>query len=128
MLPSVILTTSAPETILLSRLHGWPMRSPADASPSPSRVPAHGSGQFGSLILHRSGLAPPTPCRFDRRTIIQELRTKIRALNFQDFSNAKVWCEISTVSRYHLCLALAGGTGQQRRSRPVQRLPREPNL
>jgi hypothetical protein len=44
MLPSVILTTSAPETILLSRLHGWPMRSPADASPSPSRVPTHGSG------------------------------------------------------------------------------------
>ncbi len=44
MLPSVILTTSAPETILLSRLHGWPMHSPADASPTPSRMPAHGSG------------------------------------------------------------------------------------
>jgi len=42
--PSVILTTSAPETILLSRLHGWPMRSPTDASPTLSRVPAHGSG------------------------------------------------------------------------------------
>ena len=44
VLPSVILTTSAPETILLSRLHGWPVRSPADASPTPSRVPTHGSG------------------------------------------------------------------------------------
>src|SRR4029077_1287501 len=28
----------------LSRLNGWPMHSPADASPTPSRAPAHGSG------------------------------------------------------------------------------------
>ena len=28
----------------LSRLNGWPARSPTDASPAPSRVPAHGSG------------------------------------------------------------------------------------
>jgi hypothetical protein len=28
----------------LSRLDGWPIRSPADASPTSSRVPAHGSG------------------------------------------------------------------------------------
>ena len=31
-------------TSLLSRLNGWPVRSPADASPPPSRVPTHGSG------------------------------------------------------------------------------------
>ena len=30
--------------IKFSRLNGWPMRSPADASPTPSRAPAHGSG------------------------------------------------------------------------------------
>ena len=30
--------------INLSRLNGWPMRSPADASPPPSRATAHGSG------------------------------------------------------------------------------------
>jgi len=47
----------------LSRLNGWPARSPADASPTSSRLPAHGSGRCGSLFLHRSGLAPPTPCR-----------------------------------------------------------------
>ena len=29
---------------ILSRLDGWPMRSPADASPTSSRMPAHGSG------------------------------------------------------------------------------------
>ena len=28
----------------LPRLNGWPMHSPTDASPAPSRVPAHGSG------------------------------------------------------------------------------------
>ena len=27
-----------------SRLNGWPMRSPTDASPPPSRVTPHGSG------------------------------------------------------------------------------------
>src|ERR1700692_1402546 len=42
--PSVNSTTSAPRTFKLSRLHSWPMRSPTDASPTPSRVPAHGSG------------------------------------------------------------------------------------
>ncbi len=44
MSPSVILTTSASGTIKLSRLNGWPIRSPADASPTPSRRPTHGSG------------------------------------------------------------------------------------
>ena len=39
-----LLVPSAPGTKLLSRLNGWPARSPADASPSPSRVPTHGSG------------------------------------------------------------------------------------
>ena len=44
MLPSVKTNTSAPGTFKLSRLYGWPMRSPADASSSPSRMPTHGSG------------------------------------------------------------------------------------
>jgi hypothetical protein len=33
-----------PRDIGLSRLHGWPARSPADASPTSSRLPAHGLG------------------------------------------------------------------------------------
>src|SRR5271165_820307 len=44
MLPSVRPTTSAPETFKLSRVNGWPMRSPTDASTEPSRMPPHGSG------------------------------------------------------------------------------------
>jgi len=30
--------------ITVSRLNGWPIRSPTDASPTSSRTPAHGSG------------------------------------------------------------------------------------
>ena len=44
VLPSVSGTTSAPGRRVLSRLNGWPVRSPADASPSPSRVSTHGLG------------------------------------------------------------------------------------
>jgi hypothetical protein len=43
VLPSALVTASAPGKAL-SRLNGWPMRSPADASPLPSRATTHGSG------------------------------------------------------------------------------------
>src|SRR5687768_7998162 len=42
--PSGTVTPSAPGTVALSRLDGWPARSPADASPAPSRGSTHGSG------------------------------------------------------------------------------------
>ena len=47
----------------LSRLNGWPMRTPANASPSPSRDPAHDSGadvvrySFIAMDLHHLLLA-----------------------------------------------------------------------
>jgi hypothetical protein len=50
VLPSTIGTVSAPRTQLLSRLNGWPVRSPTDASPTPSRLPAHGSGPMWLAI------------------------------------------------------------------------------
>src|ERR1035438_4809186 len=40
ILPSATQTASAPRTSFLSRLNGWPARSPADASPTSSRMPA----------------------------------------------------------------------------------------
>jgi hypothetical protein len=46
VLPSVTGTTSAPRMRVLSRLNGWPMRSPVNASPIPSRVSAHDSGSM----------------------------------------------------------------------------------
>src|ERR1700676_2899480 len=45
----------------LSRLNGWPMRSPADASLQYSRIATHGAGRRGSLVLRRIGLSPITP-------------------------------------------------------------------
>ena len=42
--PSVTVTTSAPGTVALSRLNGQPARSPADASPEPSRGPTQRLG------------------------------------------------------------------------------------
>ena len=46
LLPSATQTASAPGIRFLSRLNGWPARSPADASPTSSRMPAHGSGSM----------------------------------------------------------------------------------
>src|SRR3954451_2138722 len=42
--PSALVTASASGTMGLSRLNGWPARSPADASPLASRPDTHGSG------------------------------------------------------------------------------------
>ena len=44
VLPSDKQTSSAPGIRTVSRLDGWPVRSPADASPTSSRTRAHGSG------------------------------------------------------------------------------------
>ena len=49
----------------LSRLNGWPMLSPVNASPDTSRCPRRMTkGQCGSLCLHCEGLSPSTPCRY----------------------------------------------------------------
>jgi hypothetical protein len=44
VLPSALSIASAPRKFQFSRLNGWPVRSPADASPASSRRQAHGSG------------------------------------------------------------------------------------
>jgi hypothetical protein len=54
ILPSVISTASAPR-IFLSRLNGWPVPSPTDASALASRPPMHGSGTMR--------FATPSSCR-----------------------------------------------------------------
>jgi hypothetical protein len=43
VLPSALETASAPGD-WLSRLNGWPMPSPTDASSASLRTPTHGSG------------------------------------------------------------------------------------
>ena len=47
----------------LSRLNGWPARSPADASPASSGGLRTAWGRYGLLALYRNGFAPSTPCR-----------------------------------------------------------------
>ena len=44
VLPSAFATASAPGIRIFTRLNGWPVCSPTDASPPPSRATAHGSG------------------------------------------------------------------------------------
>jgi hypothetical protein len=44
MLPSVLSSTSASRSKSFSRLNGWPMRSPVNASPASSQMPPHDSG------------------------------------------------------------------------------------
>src|SRR5262245_24540468 len=65
---SALSTASAPGIMNLSRLNGWPMHSPTDASPVPSQAPAHASGPMRVATPSRKGLSPSTPCRFHRRT------------------------------------------------------------
>ena len=49
MLPSAKATASAPG-IILTRLDGWPMHSPTDASPLALRPAMHGSGPMWIAI------------------------------------------------------------------------------
>ena len=52
-----------------SRLNGWPMHSPADASPTPSRAPAHGLGPMWIATPSSQGTCTlyslPVSRRFD---------------------------------------------------------------
>ena len=71
--PSVTVTTSAPGTVALSRLDGRPARSPADASPGPSRGPTHGSGPvwLARPSLQRTSTSYSLPV--SRRTTVGEV-------------------------------------------------------
>jgi hypothetical protein len=52
----------------LSRLNGWPMRPPVNASPRPSRAPAHDSGPMWIATPSSQGTctlySPPVSRRF----------------------------------------------------------------
>jgi hypothetical protein len=47
----------------LSRLNGWPMRPLSTLRRDPRGPLRMTRGRCGSLLLHREGLAPSTPCR-----------------------------------------------------------------
>ena len=71
VLPSATQTASAPGTSFLSRLHGWPARTPADASPTSSRMSAHGLGPMWFAIPSSQGTCTPYSLPVSRRTCVK---------------------------------------------------------
>jgi len=69
VLPSALRTASAPRTEWLSRLNGWPACSPTDASPTPSRLPAHGSGPMRFATPSSQWTCTTYPLPVSRRTL-----------------------------------------------------------
>ena len=106
ILPSTTQTVSAPGDSFLSRLNGWPARSPADASPTSSRMPGTARGRCGSAIpsslvdLHHLLLAglPAHLCKnagAPKRSRIRSIRSQLRTQRFSSLSSF-VWLE-----KYH---------------------------
>ena len=54
---------SAPGMRVLSRLNGWPIAPLSTLRRYPRGHLRMARGRCGSLLLHRDGLAPSTPCR-----------------------------------------------------------------
>jgi len=80
MSPSAITTASAPG-IILTRLNGWPMHSPADASPLARPHQTKVDGLLASRLgMHGSGpmwIAIPSPCRTSTDCSLPASRRKI---------------------------------------------------
>src|ERR1700719_4563683 len=71
ILPSTTQTASAPGISFLSRLNGCPARSPADASPKSSRMPAHGSGPMWFAIPSSQWTCTTYSLPVSRRTCVK---------------------------------------------------------
>jgi len=78
VLPSATQTASAPGTSFLSRLHGWPARTPADASPTSSRMSAHGLGPMWFAIPSSQGTCTPYTLPVSRRTCVKTRVVRVR--------------------------------------------------
>ena len=75
--PSATQTASAHGTRFLSRLNGWPACTPADASPTSSRMPAHGLGPMWFAIPSSQGTCTPYSLPVSRRTCV---KTRLRSV------------------------------------------------
>ena len=74
MWPSTRQTASAPGNSFLSRLNGWPARSPTDASPASSRMTAHGSGPMWFATPSSQWTCTTYSLPVSRRTCVRTLR------------------------------------------------------
>ncbi len=86
VLPSVSGTASAPGKSALSRLDGWPMQSPADASQIPSRAPTHGSGPMWFATPSSQWTSPPYSLPVSRRS---PLRAQMLTLSTRGDADAE---------------------------------------
>ena len=76
MLPSAFKTASAPGITELSRLDGWPMRTPVNASPCTSRCTAHDSGPMWFATPSSQWTCTTYSLPVSRRTLNFGLRPK----------------------------------------------------
>ncbi len=60
--------------VFLSRLNGWPMRSPTDASPPPSRTTTHGSGPMWIATPSSQRTSTVYSLPVSRRTAVENER------------------------------------------------------
>ena len=67
-------TASAPGNSFLSRLNGWPARTPTDASRASSRMHAHGSGPMWFAIPSSQWTSTTYSLPVSRRTCVKTLR------------------------------------------------------
>ena len=102
ILPSTTQTASAPGISFLSRLNGWPARSPADASPTSSRMPAHGSGPMWFATPSSQWTCTTYSLPVSRRTCVKTLRgiTAPGILGSTVMRRAKKRKNLSSARRY----------------------------
>jgi hypothetical protein len=78
--------------VVISRLNGWPARTPVNASPSPSQTPAHDSGPSRIATPSMSGVlipflppvypgAPHVPCKSPGQARAASMPDAVRAVN-----------------------------------------------
>ena len=71
MLPSATQTASAPGNSFLSRLNGWPARTPTEASRASSRMRAHCSGPMWFAIPSSQWTSTTYSLPVSRRTCVE---------------------------------------------------------
>ncbi|MDH6147539.1 hypothetical protein OKW46_001461 [Paraburkholderia sp. WSM4179] len=80
--PSATQTASAPGISFLSWLNGWPARTPADASPTSSRTPAHGSGPMWFAIPSSQWTCTTYSLPVSRRTRVKTQKYSVFGCRF----------------------------------------------
>ncbi|MGF6935555.1 hypothetical protein OKW41_004717 [Paraburkholderia sp. UCT70] len=82
VLPSATQTASAPGISFLSWLNGWPARTPADASSTSSRMPAHGSGPMWFAIPSSQWTCTTYSLPVSRRTRVKTQKYSVFGCRF----------------------------------------------